>query len=62
MLAPQTLVTATLVTIAEPDSSVFPGRLEPFIECAVCGECFGDGSPAYTIGEYPPAYFHIACI
>lgn len=57
MLAPQTLVTATLVTIAEPEDPPFR-----FVECAVCREYFGDGDQAYTIGEFPGAYLHTGCI
>jgi hypothetical protein len=62
MLAPQTLITATLVTIAEPDPIGSHEWLERYLECSVCGECFADASPAYTIGEYPPAYLHTSCI
>jgi hypothetical protein len=58
VLAPQTFVVATLVTIAEPLTGDWIG---PYLECAVCAKCFADASPAYTIGKYPPAYLHTSC-
>ncbi len=61
MLAPQTLITATLVTIAEPEGHPYLEATN-YLECVVCGQCFDDGSPAYTIGGYGTAYLHLTCI
>ncbi len=62
MLAPQTLITATLMTIAEPDGHPYLEALGNYLTCVVCGQCFDDGTEAYTIGGYGTAYLHTACV
>lgn len=61
MLAPQTLITATLVTIAEPECPMLD-EWGNYLECVVCGQNFKDGEPAYTIGGYGTAYLHTGCV